>query len=637
MEDAPVMDEGINLDDILNSIQEGISILDRDLTVLKVNQIMKNTYQENLPLVGKKCYVCYQNASIPCDPCPSLRCLETGVTESAIVKGPPDSPVEWIELYAYPVKDAKTGEVTKVIEFVRDITERTRILNDLYQERTQQRIILNGISSNITLVDENLTIKWVNSTAAKSVGKTPSEIIGLKCYENWANFDHPCDNCPSLKAIESGKTSRYVRKTTEGVIWDEKSEPIYDLNGNLVGIVEMATDITDQRKAEKKLIEAQKMDSIGNLAAGVAHDFNNMLGGIIGYTSLLLQEEKNEEKRGFLDGILHAANRSSDLTQKLLAFGRRGKNLVQSVDLNTVIKKVFSILKYSIAKTIMLKTEFDENLCNIAADPSQMNQLVMNLTVNAAEAMPEGGILLVKTKNIQVDDSNGTLFPDLQPGNYIQLIIKDTGIGIDEETKKHLFEPFFTTKKEGKVKGTGLGLATAYGIVKNHAGIIDVFSKENEGATFTLYFPQVNGNESKENIQELKEGKKEEIYNSDYRKTILIVEDEELIRKMLIEITKKLGYSVLFAENGLMGVEIYLKYYNTIDLVILDMIMPIMGGKEAYIKIKEINPKVKVLLSTGFGQNEEAQSLLNLGINGLLAKPYEFEEFSKKIQEILEN
>ncbi len=631
------MKDDINLDDILNSIQEGISILDRDLTVLKVNQIMKNTYKENLPLVGKKCYVCYQNASIPCNPCPSLRCLETGETEISIVKGPPDSPVEWIELYAYPVKDAKTGEINKVIEFVRNITERTKILNDLYQERAQQRIILDGIPLSITFVDENLNIKWTNITAANSVNKTPNELIGVKCYKIWADIDRPCENCPSLKAIETGKTSRYVRKTPKGIMWDEISEPIYDFNGNLVGIVEVATDITDQRKAEKKLIEAQKMDSIGNLAAGVAHDFNNMLGGILGYTSLLLQEEKNEEKRGFLEGILDAATRSSDLTKKLLAFGRRGKNLVQPVDLNIVIRKVFSILKYTIAKTIMLETQFEENLYYIDADPSQMNQLVMNLTVNAAEAMPEGGILLVKTKNIQMDDSNRTLFPDLQNGNYVQLIIKDTGTGIDEETKKHLFEPFFTTKKEGKVKGTGLGLATVYGIVKSHSGLIEVFSEENEGATFSVFFPQGKRDKSEGNVQEFNEDKKEEIVMPDSRKTILIVEDEEIIRKMLIKIAEKLGYSVLFAENGQKGVEVYLEYYTTIDLVILDMKMPIMGGKEAYIKMKEKNPHVKVLLSTGYGQNEEAQSLLNLGINGLLAKPFKFEMLSKKIQEILDN
>jgi len=251
--------------------------------------------------------------------------------------------IKWIELFAYPVKDAKTGEITKVIEFVRDITERANILDDLYQERAQQRTILNGISSSISFVDENLVIKWANTTAAQSVGKTPNDLIGKKCHEVWRNIDHPCENCPSLEAVESGKTERYVRHTPEGIIWDEKSEPIYDLGGKLVGIIEMSTDISDQMKSENKLIEAQKMDSIGNLAAGVAHDFNNMLGGILGYASLLLEDEHDEEKKSFIVGIMDAATRSSKLTRKLLAFGRRGKNLVHSVNLNTIIPKVISI------------------------------------------------------------------------------------------------------------------------------------------------------------------------------------------------------------------------------------------------------------------------------------------------------
>ncbi|MCK5196471.1 MAG: response regulator, partial [Desulfobulbaceae bacterium] len=233
------------LNDVFNSIQDGISVLNTDLTILNVNGVMKKWYAKNLPLEGKKCHSCYHDSDKPCDPCPTIRCIESGKTEWEIIPGLPGSPIERVEVFSYPMKDQRTDEVIGVVEFVRDITERTKILNDLYQERAQQRTILNGIPSNIMFVDEKLTVKWANVTAAKSVGKSPNDLIGLKCYEIWERGEDGGKNCPSLKAIESGSTARFIRETSNGTIWDETGEPIFDLNGKLVGIIQIALEITD--------------------------------------------------------------------------------------------------------------------------------------------------------------------------------------------------------------------------------------------------------------------------------------------------------------------------------------------------------------------------------------------------------
>jgi len=243
--------------------------------------------------------------------------------------------------------------------------------------------------------------------------------------------------------------------------------------------------------------------------------------------------------------------------------------------------------------------------------------------------------LVINSQNIHMSESYRERYPDLPPGNYVQLSIQDTGTGIDEDTMKHLYEPFFTTKKDGKVKGTGLGLATVYGIITNHSGIINVFSELNQGTTFLLNFPQGKIENSSQKAQDNHFLEKDEEANPKTEKCVLIVEDEEILRKMTKRILEKLGYSVIQAENGLRGVETYQEHHKKIDLVILDMKMPVMGGKEAYIRMKETNPHVKVLLSTGYGKNEEAQNLLNLGIDGLIAKPYQIDALSRILKDIL--
>ena len=398
-------------------------------------------------------------------------------------------------------------------------------------------------------------------------------------------------------------------------------------------VIAVVRDIDERKKTEDKLIEAQKMDSIGNLAGGVAHDFNNMLGGIMGYASILMQEENDEDNQSILEGIINSAKRASDLTQKLLAFGRRGKNVIEAVNVNDVISDVLSLLKSSIddAEEIEVIQKLKSDLNFIDADPSQINQMLLNLCVNAREAMPNGGVLTVETNNTYLDFDFCSRYSDrLKPGEYVSIKVTDTGYGMTEKIKNKVFEPFFTTKKEGEIKGTGLGLATVYGIVRNHQGVVEIETEVNKGSSFIIYLPKGKKEKTKSDLSIDSDKSKTE------NKTALLVEDEQIVRNMGRRMLEALGYDVFTAENGKIAVDVFKEKHKQIDLVILDMKMPVMNGKESFLEMKKIDSNVKVILSTGYGHNQEAQELLDLGVLKLIAKPYDINELERILQETID-
>jgi len=473
-------------------------------------------------------------------------------------------------------------------------------------------------SPNLVVIVKDNQIEYVNKSFASAFGGTknnyPSKNLKEAIPAEIASFlEEMLQNPSGTKELQIQDQTYNVRPFTIG--GEER-----------IGIV--MQDITELDLMRKKLIQAEKMDSIGTLAGGIAHDFNNMIGGMMGYTSLLLMSENDSTKIVSLKGIMNAAERASELTQKLLAFGRRGKNLVQAVNLNDTVNEVYSILKRSVDKSILLETDFEEKLYLIDADSSQMNQVIMNICVNASESMPNGGKLIVKTKNITVDDTFYQNYPELKSGEYIQLTFTDTGDGMTDEIMKRMFEPFFTTKTEGEIKGTGIGLASVYGIVKNHNGVIDVDSEVNQGTSFIIYLPK--GQKEQKSISVIAQ----KFYQG--KGTILIVDDEEIIREMAKESIESLGYSVITANDGKDGVKVYQERHSEIDGVILDMQMPNLSGKEAFVRMKEINPDIRALLSTGYGHNEEAQEILDLGVKDLLSKPYHLKDLSNSLKQFLE-
>ncbi len=392
-------------------------------------------------------------------------------------------------------------------------------------------------------------------------------------------------------------------------------------------ILEIFIDITDRKKLEDRLRQSEKMEAIGQLAGGIAHDFNNQLMGIMGYAEMLAVRLDDKNLREYAENIMRASKRSSDLTKDLLAFSRKGKIRSVSVNMHNEIEEVVSILERSIDKRIEIKRILKASPATVMGDPSQLQNALLNIAINARDAMPEGGELVFTTENLRFQGSPlNDEFLREEFGHCMKISISDTGRGMDKETIKHIFEPFFTTKEVGK--GTGMGLASVYGTVNNHHGIINVRSELGKGSVFTLYFPVTEEKDEKD-ISE----KKNAVLSR--KLTIMLVEDEELVRGMVVKMLNSLGNKVIACKDGIEAVELYKKAYKDIDMVVLDMIMPKMSGKDTFSALKEINPEVKVLLSSGYSIDGEAQEILNAGANGFIQKPFKSNEIANAIGDII--
>lgn len=380
----------------------------------------------------------------------------------------------------------------------------------------------------------------------------------------------------------------------------------------------------ERRKLELTLQHAHKMKAIGTLAGGIAHDFNNLLMGIQGRVNLMeLETAATSPNRDHLKSIERIVQRGAELTKQLLGFARGGKYQVVPTDLNELIRSSTDLFSHT-RKEILLRLEFAPDLWTVEVDRSQVEQALLNIYLNAWQAMPDGGELCLRTANVVIGEEYLRPFR-VQPGRYVKISITDTGVGMTDEVRRRCFEPFFTTRETGE--GTGLGLASVYGITKNHGGIINVYSEVGEGTTFTLYFPASD--------KEVKARPAEEGRMVKGGGTILLVDDEEIIIEVGVGILKALGYEVLVARSGVEAVETYERCREGVALVILDMIMPGEGGEGVFERLKALDPGVKVLLSSGYSINGKAATIIERGCSGFIQKPYTLNELSQKISEIL--
>jgi nitrogen-specific signal transduction histidine kinase/ActR/RegA family two-component response regulator len=408
--------------------------------------------------------------------------------------------------------------------------------------------------------------------------------------------------------------------------------PYKDVNDNVIGLIGFALDVTDLEKAqeekrglESRLQHAQRMESIGTLAGGIAHNINNLLMGILGNASLmLLDTDSTHPHYESLKSIEKLVKSGSELTSHTLGYAREGKYEIKLFSLSQLVietSNTFAVTK----KEIKVHRELDENLLWIKGDYGQIEQVLLNLFVNAADAMPRGGDLFLKMMNLTHEDIKDKPY-QAKPGNYILLTLRDTGVGMDKKTKERIFEPFFTTK--GLAKGTGLGLASAYGMIKGHGGYIDVNSVKRRGTTFNVYLPAT------EEVEEEKEFPASRLLHG--KETVLLVDDEEMVIDVGMQMLKKLGYEVLIARGGREALELCNKNRDEIDMVLLDMIMPDMGGSETYDRMRGINSNLKVLLSSGYSINGQAKEILDRGCDGFIQKPFKLERLSEKIREIID-
>ncbi|MFC1823460.1 response regulator [Thermodesulfobacteriota bacterium] len=384
-------------------------------------------------------------------------------------------------------------------------------------------------------------------------------------------------------------------------------------------------DISGRKKLENQLQHAQRMESLGTLAGGIAHDFNNLLMGIQGNASLMLLDlESNQALKERIKSIEESVRNGADLTRQLLGFARGGKYEVKPTTLNELIiqsAEMFGRTK----KEITIHKKLQEDLWTVDVDQGQIEQMLLNLYVNAWQAMPAGGELFLETENMTFSSDQVRPY-QLEPGDFVKVSVTDTGVGMDDLTLQRIFEPFFTTKEMGR--GTGLGLASVYGIVNNHGGVIQVESKKGAGSTFRIYIPA-----SGRKFVEKKEMPQEVLRGSG---TVLLVDDEDMVMRVGEQMLTRLGYDVLMARGGREAIESYGRNHNKIDFIILDMIMPDISGSETYDMIKEINPNAKVILSSGYSLSGQASEILERGCDGFIQKPFNLKDLSHKIREVLD-
>ena len=618
------------LNTIFNSIQDGISVLDSKLNVVRVNQAMRNWYAHMLPLEGKKCYKIYHGRSTPCHNCPTMRALETGKLEMNEVplvgeEGEPGI----LELFAFPMID-NSGTSIGVVEYVRNVTDRKRAEAALRESEEKYRTLVEKSPLGIALISDDGRYKYINPQFSTIFGYTiedipngnawfqksyPNKVYRQKVIKTWLD---------DLKQKNGGQARPRIFTVTckDGSKKKIHFRPVTMENREQFLIYE---DVTEKLTLEQQLLQAQKYEAIGTLAGGIAHDFNNLLMGIQGRASLMSVDldpfHPHQEHIKSIEACIRSA---TALTKQLLGFARGGKYEVKPIDINQLVLNSTTMFSRT-RKEIKIHNKMRQSPLVVEADRGQIEQVLLNIYVNAWQAMPDGGELYVETGAVVLDDTYCKPY-EAKPGRFAKVSVTDTGIGMNEDTRRQIFDPFFTTKE--KSRGTGLGLASAYGIIKNHGGIITVYSEMNQGTTFNIYL-QIS---EKEIYQEIAtEG---EILKGS--ETILLVDDEDIILDVGQAMLKELGYRVVISKSGSEAIEKITDFGNEIDLVIIDLVMPGMDGGKTFDRIREIHPQMPVLLSSGYAVNRQATEILQRGCNGFIQKPFNIAELSRKIRHIVE-
>ena len=516
--------------------------------------------------------------------------------------------------------------------------ERTRAREALRESERQKNLILNSMAEMVAYYDTDLRIVWANRASGESVGRPPEELVGLHCYEIWNERYEPCEDCPLLEALKERAPRQCERTTPDGRHWFLRGYPVFDEIGDVVALVEFCQDITEKKQAEEEKTrieeqfhQSQKLESIGRLAGGVAHDLNNLLTPILGYGEMLWENTVADDPgRDPLAEIVNAGGRARDLVHQLLAFSRRQTLQFKSIDLNDLLSNFVKLLRHTIREDITINLDLGGPLPYIKGDAGQLEQVIMNLTLNAQDAMPDGGMLTIKTAEATLDEEFVTELGGIGIGVYVMLAVIDTGCGMDEETLEHLFEPFFTTKE--KDRGTGLGLATVYGIVKQHDGSVRVMSEPGKGSTFEVYLPVSEEFVGKEE-QAAGSRPQSELIGSE---TILLVEDNEQVRDLTLEVLKQAGYEVFVAESGKAAIELLDGYEGPVHLILTDVVMPGMNGRQLFKNISVTRPDVKVLYMSGYSDEVIAHhGVVETGVY-FIQKPFSVKALVGRVRDALE-
>ena len=545
-----------------------------------------------------------------------------------------------IRFRVVPLKEGKQfltyQDITEQTHMEQELRESEKRFMSLYEEsekvQEMYRSFLLSSADAIILYDLDGKVQYVNRAFTEIFGWSEAEVVKKRV--------------PFLPESEREKSMQIIRDIVEdGTPYHNfvtrrltKDGRLLDVSisasrfesheGIPAGLFVILRDVSEKKALEIQFHEAQKMESIGTLAGGIAHDFNNLLMAIQGNVSMLLlnkHPDRGENER--IRNIEEYIQKGADLTKQLLGFARGGKYEVKATNLNELIKNSVGMFTQA-KKEIAIHSEYQEDIWTVEADQGQIDQVMLNLYVNAAQAMPEGGEIFVHTQNVFLTEDDVKAF-GLEQGPYVRVLVADAGVGMDDATRKRIFDPFFTTRGVGE--GTGLGLASAYGIIRNHGGIINAESEPGMWTAISFFLPALTSLSAEEATVILKS----KIHKGE--ETVLLVDDEEMIVDIGVEFLKTMGYHVLTAASGTEAVQLYLEKKDEIALVVLDMVMPDMTGGDCFDSLRDINPQVKVLLSSGYSVDGQASDILGRGCNGFIQKPFRIEQLSKKIREILES
>jgi len=536
---------------------------------------------------------------------------------------------------------AGDGQAPYVEGFLRDITESRRAEESLKRSERMWRDLIENVHTGIMVHGAQGEAEMLNAMASRVLGMERDAATGLPSDSQAWRFlredltEMPVEEYPVNQVLASGEA---VRDLVMGVRRPDRGEPVWvlvnavpllDEDGALARVVVSSTDISERVQMESQLREVQKLESLGVLAGGIAHDFNNMLMGVLGHAGLALMDlAPDHSARASVEHIQTAAKRLADLTHQLLAYSGKGRFVVQPLDITALVEELGQLLGTVVSKKAALHYKLDQELPAVEADATQVRQVVMNLITNASDALgDEGGIIRVNTGMVTADRqylASTYLDEDLVPGDYVFIEVSDTGCGMDTATRARLFDPFFTTKFAGR----GLGLAAVLGIVRGHRGAVKVYSEVNQGTTIKVLLPA-----SSLPVKEREAASPEGRLPDDC--LILVVDDEELVREVARASLERHGCRVLEAGDGGQAVDVYREQEDAVSLVLLDMTMPRLGGVETFRQLRNLDPGVKVILSSGYNEQEATSRFAGKGLAGFLQKPYTPSQLMAKVREVL--
>jgi len=495
------------------------------------------------------------------------------------------------------------------------------------------RALVENSSDALLLLDAEGRVTYVTISSQRHLGWKPEEMVGRSIFDFLHADDRETITARMAETLQDPAAPISAEVRFLHADGNERTMEVVGVNrlgdSSVRAIVIKARDITDKRRLEEHLRQVQKMEAVGALAGGVAHDFNNLLTAILGYCNLMLDDVPKEDPlRQDLEEIRSAGERAAALTRQLLAFSRRQMLQPQIVDINTLVRQLEKLLHRLLSEDIVLVTALAPDLHTVKVDPASIEQVLVNLAVNSRDAMPEGGQLTIETANVELDSAYAETHVTVIPGQYVMLAVGDTGEGIDAATKARIFEPFFTTKEQGK--GSGLGLATVYGIVKQSGGYIWVYSEVGHGTVFKVYFPLAESHASPAHAA----GSDADLKKQGWE-TVLLVEDEDAVRALAREVLRRYGYVVLESRHGVDALRLAERHTDDIHLMITDVVMPHMSGRELAERLCSVRPKMKVLFMSGYTDHAVMNRALTPG-SSFLQKPFTPETFARKVRQVLD-